>query len=480
MTHRDPGAAPAVAVLPGHGVGPEIMAATLRVLEAAGGRFDVKEIPFPTDPAKTGQAMEEAVDVARAAGALLKGPGAGGRSEALRRGLGLYCHVRRATALDPIVPTRAPGMDILVIRESEEDVYGGQEQRQTHDVAQCSKLATRPAAERFVRTAFAWARAAGRSKLTCVTKANVLRLTDGLFHDVFKEIAAENPDMVADHMIADAAAAKMVESPEKFDVIVAPNLYGDILGDLAAQLAGRPALTPSARLGVEAAVFEPVHGPASPLAGKLVANPTGLLLSGVKLLRFLGQDDAGMRVRDAWLKTLEDGVQTPDMHREGERSRRVSTRGFADAIIERLGEQPRRMGARELPSGDLPGGVLSGLPRRAATPERRRSGLEVVIADDRRDVSELAATLQDLAPEGLALSVILNRSEKVWPGSKNSPRLHTSQWRCRFAAGPEGMAKGAMAELLVRIAKADLDAVRIETLNDYDGRPGYRVETGAA
>ena len=104
----------------------------------------------------------------------------------------------------------------------------------------------------------------------------------------------------------------------------------------------------------------------------------------------------------------------------------------------------------------------------------------MVIADDRRDVSELAATLQDLAPEGLALSVILNRSEKVWPGSKNSPRLHTSQWRCRFAAGPEGMAKGAMAELLVRIAKADLDAVRIETLNDYDGRPGYRVETGAA
>ncbi|MEO1688426.1 MAG: isocitrate/isopropylmalate family dehydrogenase, partial [Pseudomonadota bacterium] len=332
MIPRDPSAPAPVAVMAGHGVGPEIMEATLRILDAAGARLDLREVRCPSDPKRTDGAMEEAADAARAAGVLLKGPVAGGRSEPLRRGLGLFCHVRRATALDPVVPSRAPGMDLLVIRESEEDVYGGLEHRQTHDVAQCIKLVTRPAAERFVRTAFAWARAAGRSRLTCVTKANVLRLTDGLFHDVFKEIAAENPDMAADHMIADAAAAKLVEAPERFDVIVAPNLYGDILGDLAAQLAGRPALTPSARIGVDAAVFEPVHGPAMPLAGKLVANPAGLLLSAVKMLRFVGQDEASSRVRDAWLRTIEDGVHTPDLHRAGVSKRRVSTRIFTQEV----------------------------------------------------------------------------------------------------------------------------------------------------
>jgi isocitrate dehydrogenase len=474
-----PEAAPVrAAILPGDGVGPEIMEATLRILDAAGAPVDAVPVTLGDPRTEDGRADWEAgLARVRETGALLKGPLAGGLSAPLRSDLALYCHIRRATALAPFVPARGPGMDVLVIRESEEDLYCGLEQRQTADVAQCVKLVTRPATERFLRTAFAWARAAGRRRVTCVTKDNVLRLTDGLFHEVFREVAADSPDLQADHMIVDAAAARMAEAPESFDVIVAPNLYGDILADLAAQMAGRPSLTPSVRIGPQAAVFEPVHGTAAHIAGKGAANPSGLILSAVKLLRHLGRGGAARLVRDAWLRTIEDGVHTPDIHRPNMSRRRVGSRAFADAVIERLGERPARLrpSAEAEPFAAPACPSVTATPARRPGPDRRLAGVDLGLVDDALGAEALAARLAPLAPAGLSLERIANRGATVWPveGGAPTPSLLADQWTCRFAAEP-GVAPAAVAELMRRAMEAGLDVARVENLYAFGDVPGWR------
>jgi len=466
------------AVLPGDGVGPEIMEATLRVLEAAGAEVDAVPVSLGDPRTESGRAEWEAgLARVRETGALLKGPLAGGLSAPLRSELSLYCHIRRATALSPFVPARGPGMDVLVIRESEEDLYCGLEHRQTADVAQCVKLVTRPAAERFLRTAFAWARAAGRRRVTCVTKDNVLRLTDGLFHEVFREVAADSPDLAADHLIVDAAAARMAEAPESFDVIVAPNLYGDILADLAAQMSGRPSLTPSVRIGPYAAVFEPVHGTAAHIAGKGAANPSGLILSAVKMLRHLGRGEAARLVRDAWLRTIEDGVHTPDIHRANMSRRRVGSAGFADALIQRLGEGPVRLRPSSEAEPFAPPAcrsVTAAPARRAATP-RRLAGVDLALVEVELGAEALAARLAPLAPPGLALERIANRGAVVWCREAGVPTtsLLADQWTCRFTA--EGaVAPSAVADLMRRTMEAGLEVVRSENLYVFGDVPGWR------
>src|SRR3989344_3050742 len=286
-----PPLAPApITVALGDGIGPEIMEASLRILEAGGARLAPEFVEIGEAVWREGHSSGLAPgvwDSLRRTGVFYKAPvttpqGGGVKSlnVTIRKTLGLYANVRPCVAYAPFVATRHPGMDLVIVRENEEDLYAGIEHRQTADVVQCLKLITRPGCERIARYAFEFARSQNRRKITCLTKDNIMKATDGLFRRVFEEVGADYPEIAQEHMIIDIGAARIADTPEAFDVVLAPNLYGDIVSDIAAQVAGSVGLAPSANIGERCAMFEAVHGSAPDLAGPGPANPPRLLPPG--------------------------------------------------------------------------------------------------------------------------------------------------------------------------------------------------------
>src|SRR5262245_35749433 len=254
-----------ITVANGDGIGPEIMAATLAVLDAAGAQLDIETVEIGEKVYLAGNSAgiePSSWESLRRTKVFLKAPittpqGGGFKSlnVTTRKTLGLYANVRPCVSYHPFVATKHPVMDVVIVRENEEDLYAGIEYRLTEDVYQCLKLITRPGSEKIVRYAFEYARQNGRKKVTCFTKDNIMKLTDGLFHKVFDEVAAGYPDIEKEHWIVDIGAAKLADSPEAFDVVVMPNLYGDILSDVAAQIAGSVGLAGSANIGLNYAMF---------------------------------------------------------------------------------------------------------------------------------------------------------------------------------------------------------------------------------
>ena len=277
-----------ITVAKGDGIGPEIMDATLHILKEAGARLDIEEIEIGEKVYLRGNTAgieKSSIESMLRTKVFLKAPittpqGGGYKSlnVTTRKMLGLYANVRPCVAYDPYIPTKHPGMDVVIVRENEEDLYAGIEHQQTPDVTQCLKLITRSGCERIVRYAFEYAIRNNRKKVTVFMKDNIMKLTDGLFHKVFDEIAPEYPDIVNEAWIVDIGAAKLADTPGAFDVIVMPNLYGDILSDVAAQIAGSVGLAGSANIGAKYAMFEAIHGSAPRRAGQNLANPSGLLL----------------------------------------------------------------------------------------------------------------------------------------------------------------------------------------------------------
>jgi isocitrate dehydrogenase len=479
------GTARAVALAEGDGIGPEIVDATRAVLDAAGARLEFRPVELGEAVYRRGitsGVAPEAWDVLRATGLLLKGPittpqGGGVKSlnVTLRKTLGLFANVRPCVAYDPFIPVQHPHLDVVIVRENEEDVYAGIEHRQTDDVVQCLKLVSRPGCERVVRYAFEYARHRGRRKVTCFTKDNIMKLTDGLFHRVFDEVAAEYPEIEREHMIVDIGMARLASAPQLFDVVVTPNLYGDIVSDIAAELAGSVGLAPSANIGERFAMFEAIHGSAPAIAGQGVANPSGLLLSAVKLLAHVGQGETAAVVHNAWLRTIEDGVHTADIHREGASRRRVGTREFAAAVVERLGEAPRRLRRASYSPDPVPI-----LPPRPRPPARKELvGVDVFVHWKPGPPSALAAELRRQETDPLRLTMITNRGVKVWP--EGFPETFcTDHWRCRFQpADPKGEARpGDVVGLLQRLAEAGVDFVKTEHLYRFDGEPGFSLGQG--
>src|SRR5256714_8154168 len=344
-----------IPVAHGDGIGPEIMDATLAIIKQAGARIEIETIEIGEQVYKRGidTGIEpSAWDSLRRTKVFLKAPittpqGGGYKSlnVTVRKTLGLYANVRPCVAYHPFVKTKHPQMNVVIVRENEEDTYAGIEHRQTEQVVQCLKLISRPGREKIVRYAFEYARRNNRKKVTCFTKDNIMKLTDGLFHKVFDEIGAEYTDIEQEHWIVDIGAAKLADTPEAFDVIVMPNLYGDILSDVAAQIAGSVGLAGSGNIGTSAAMFGAIHGAAPRRAGQNLANPSGLLLGAVMMLVHIDQADIAERVHNAWLRTIEDGVHTYDIYKEGVSQLKVGTREFAEAVVERLGQMPQTLKA---------------------------------------------------------------------------------------------------------------------------------------
>lgn len=474
-----------ITVAKGDGIGPEIMDATLEILMAAGAKIEVEEIEVGEKvylAGNTAGIAKESWDVIRRNKVFLKAPittpqGGGYKSlnVTTRKFLGLYSNVRPCMSLHPFVATKHPIMDVVIVRENEEDLYAGIEHQQTDEVVQCLKLISRPGCEKIVRYAFEYAKHYGRKKVTCFTKDNIMKQTDGLFHQVFDEIAKEYPEIENEHWIIDIGAAKMADTPEAFDIIVMPNLYGDVLSDVAAQIAGSVGLAGSANIGEECAMFEAIHGSAPRRAGQNMANPSGLLQGAIMMLNHIGQTKIAEKIQNAWLKTIEDGIQTYDVYKEGVSQEKVGTKEFAQAVIANLGQEPKL-----LKSVTYDENAALNLPKyeRKAPAKKELVGVDLFVHWSGKNPDELAAIVQALDTNEVKLSMITNRGIKVWPEGFEET-FCTDHWRCRFKP-TEGiqMSKHSIINLLNEAIQQGVDTIKTENLYTFDGKMGFSLGQG--
>ena len=474
-----------ITVAKGDGIGPEIMDATLEIILEAGAKIEIEEIEVGEKVYLSGNTSGIAAsswDIIRRNKIFLKAPittpqGGGYKSlnVTTRKFLGLYSNVRPCKSLHPFVKTKHPEMDIVIVRENEEDLYAGIEHQQTDEVVQCLKLISRPGCEKIVRYAFEYAKQQNRKKVTCFTKDNIMKQTDGLFHQVFDEIAKEYPEIENEHWIIDIGAAKMADTPEAFDVIVMPNLYGDVLSDVAAQITGSVGLAGSANIGEECSMFEAIHGSAPRRAGQNIANPSGLLQGAIMMLNHIGQTDVAEKVQNAWLTTLEDGIHTYDIFKEGTSKQKVGTKEFAKAVISNLGKKPTIL----KPVSYANNSALT-LPKYKRKPAGKKVlvGVDIFVHWTGSNPNELAEEVKAVQISGIELSMITNRGIKVWPDGF-SETFCTDHWRCRFKP-VEGsqISKANIIDLLDNALKKNIDTIKTENLYSFDGKSAYSLGQG--
>jgi isocitrate dehydrogenase len=476
-----------ITVAYGDGIGPEIMQVTLDVLIAAGANleFDVIEIGekvyrkgIPTG------ISDNAWESLRNNKVFLKAPittpqGGGFKSlnVSTRVALGLFSNVRPCRSFFPYVPTNHPLTDLVVIRENEEDIYSGIEHQQTNEVVQALKLISKPGSERIIRFAFEYAKAYGRKKVTCMTKDNILKQADGLFHKIFDKVAREYPEIENNHMIIDIGSAIIADRPHSLDVVVTQNLYGDIISDIAAQVTGSVGLGGSANIGDEVAMFEAIHGSAPDIAGLDIANPSGLLNAAVMMLVHIDQAEVAEKIENAWLKTIEDGIHTSDIYNK-DSVRKVWTSEFAKEVILRLGQTPNRLRPVSYKSGASMKKIELDKP---VVAKKELVGVDVFFdwKEKDRDPKILGDSLKKISTDDLNLKMITNRGVKVYPDGYPGT-FCTDHWRCRFVSPTEGnqVSHTQILELLNQINSKGFDFIKTENLYSFDGERGYSLGQG--
>lgn len=478
-----------VTVAYGDGIGPEIMEASLHILQEAGATLELEIIEIGEKVYLRGNTSgiePNAWESLRRTKVFYKAPittpqGGGFKSlnVTARKRLGLYANIRPCVAYAPYVDTKHPGMDVVIVRENEEDLYAGMEYELGPGVMECLKIISRPGTEKIVRFAFEYAKQNGRKKVTCFTKDNIMKMSDGLFHKIYDEIGAEYPDIEKEHWIVDIGAAKLADTPTAFDVVVMPNLYGDVLSDVAAQIAGSVGLAGSANVGITASMFEAIHGSAPRRAGQNLANPSGLLLGGVMMLVHIGQWEAAERVHNAWLRTLEDGIHTYDIYEPSVSKEKVGTKEFASAVVARMGKKPEKLKAVSY------AGAASPRKEWTPNPNRKPAKVEIVGVDfyvgSSRTPQELGDALSKISHEGIGLRMMDNRGTIVWPGGMKETFV-IDNYRCRFQP-PEGSASqtvthAQISALYQKVAAAGYDIVKTETLRTFDGQQGFTLAQG--
>lgn len=475
-----------ITVALGDGIGPEITNATLAILNAADARIAPEFIEIGESVYLAGHSSgiaSSAWDSLRRNKVFLKGPittpsGKGYKSlnVTIRKTLGLYANVRPCISYAPFVQTLHPKMDVVIIRENEEDLYAGIEHRQTDEVYQCLKLITRPGCENIIRYAFDYARSHGRKKVTCMVKDNIMKMTDGLFYQVFQEIGHEYPDIQQERFIIDIGSAKLATRPEQFDVIVTLNLYGDIISDIAAEMTGSIGLAGSANIGEHVAMFEAIHGSAPDIAGKGLANPSGMLLSAIMMLIHIRQADIAERIHNAWLATLEDGIHTADLQ-SAQTKQQVNTMEFAQAVIARLGQEPTQFQPVRYQNA-LPLTTKAPAKLRPATAIKALVGVDIFIHQHFLSPAQLASRLTTLGTAALHLDMITNRGVKVWPNGF-AETLCTDHWRCRFTHPTQKtISQQDIMQLLMRLTDCGIDVIKTENLCTFDGVIGFALGQG--
>ncbi len=455
-----------VTLIEGDGIGPEICASVVRVFEAAGVPVDWERAEAGlTAIERTGSGVpEETLASIKRNRLALKGPtttpvGGGHKSVnvTIRKALDLYANIRLARTM-PAVHTRFDNVNILVVRENIEDTYAGIENWQTPNVAQCLKLITRPGSMAVIRYAFEEARKLGRKRVTCVHKANIHKITDGLFLEVFRQVAAEYTDIEANDIIVDNCCMQLVTRPDQFDVLVLPNLYGDIVSDLCAGIVGGLGVAPGGNIGRDCAIFEAVHGSAPDIAGKGLANPTALLLSGVQMLQFMGYVGYADAIQDALSAALASGIRTRDLGGS------ASTEEFTNAIIGNL----RPVTSTEPVSVSAPS-VAGSAAQDAIDEEWTLQGVDVFVRSN-----GLPDVPDTIGP--FTLQMKSNRGTKVWPGVTPNILL-VDHYCCRYVA-PGAITRTDAGNLIADLTSRSVDWVHVELLHTANGQVRYSKAQG--
>lgn len=460
----------------GDGIGPEIMESAVAILTAAKAdlKFNTIEIGNKVyekgfSAGVTPQAFEELAKTKVLLKAPITTPQGGGFKSlnvTLRKKLGLFANVRPIVSLHPFVKTNFPKMDLVIVRENEEDLYAGIEYRSTDQTYTSIKLVSRDGCEKIIRYAFEYAVKNGRKKVTCMSKDNIMKLTDGLFHKIFNEIAAEYKQIAVDHYIIDIGTARLAAKPEIFDVIVTLNLYGDIISDVAAEISGSVGLAGSANIGENFAMFEAIHGSAPDIAGKNIANPSGLLNAAVMMLVHIGQVEAAAKIRDALYKTIEDGIHPADIFGASSKVK-AGTKEFTKEVIARLGSKPAQLPVANFVLGSDK--KLNFKVKERAPDERKLIGLDLYV-NLSLPLDELVAILPKLGNAKFEVKMFSCRGVVLWPYADKSmiPEYYAGQGDLRVRI----IGKGIMGQNSQEIASADSVTIKdiLELLSEINAR----------
>lgn len=480
-----------IAVAKGDGIGPEIMDAVLKI-------FDAAKVPLSYEVVDMGKWVfdkgfsngmtPEAQQTIEELGILFKGPmetpkGKGVKSVNVtaRKTWNTYANKRTFQTLhgvDTVFSKAGIPIDITIVRENIEDTYGGIEHMLTHDVALSRRFITRPGSEQVIKYAFEMAKQKGARRITCGHKANIMKITDGLFLEVFYEVAKNYPELKADDVIVDDLCMKLVTKPDLFDVVVLTNLQGDIVSDLCAGLVGGLGFAPSANIGDHISIFEAVHGTAPDIAGKNLANPTALLLSGIGMLQHIGLLESSALIENALLYTLESGVHTGDF---GDKSTPAkSTTEFADAIISNFGKQPTHNPKPE--NTDVPNYCtvvrLSKNPMLESKEENQETivGVDMFIESNEQP-QEVANSCLLHVGDKFKLVTISNRGTQVWPSGSVFTNL-VNQYRCRFESVNEMPLTQTDILNLYQNLTQSFKVCSTEILNMWNGKKAYSLAQG--
>src|SRR5712672_192363 len=468
-----------ITVLPGDGIGPEVVESALAIVNATGVAVEFEKCEAGAQAFKKGIVTgvpRETIDSIERTHVVLKGPletpiGYGNRSAnvTLRTLFETYGNIRPVREL-PGVQTAFTGrnLDIVIVRENIEDLYAGIEYMETPGVAEGLKLISREGCEKIVKLAFAFAIAEGRKAVHCATKANIMKLTEGLLQRTFEEFAPQYPAIKSKHILIDNCAHQLAMRPEQFDVIVPTNMNGDILSDLTSGLTGGLGFAPSANIGNDVSIFEAVHGSAPDIAGKNKANPTALILSGAMMLRHIGEGKAANDVEQAVLVALESGIRTSDMIGV---DTPATTTELTQVVIASLGKRSKVSPPRDYKTVELPKARLG--VNVVAAKSRRVSGVDIYVESD-LEPKPLATSLDKLAStSSLRLEMITNRGAMVFPSNDRRVSL-VDHFRCRFVqreAGPD-LADADILALLKNVG-AQYRWMHIEKLQEFDGEPAF-------
>ena len=480
-----------IAVAKGDGIGPEIMEAVIGIFNAAKLPLEYQYVDMGKwvfDKGFSNGMTPEAKETIEQLGILFKGPmetpkGKGVKSVNVtaRKTWNTYANDRKFQTLsgvDTVFSKAGINIDLTIVRENIEDTYGGIEHMLTEDVAIARRFITRGGSEQVIRYAFEMAQKKGAKRITCGHKANIMKLTDGLFLEVFNEIAKEYPNLKADDVIVDDLCMKLVSRPDLFDVIVLTNLQGDIVSDLCAGLVGGLGFAPSSNIGDHISIFEAVHGTAPDIAGKNIANPTSLLLSGLNMLRHLGMMEKAVMIENALLYTLESGVHTGDF---GDKSiPSVNTTAFAQAIIDNFGKQPKHNPKPTLQDFEfIP--TNSNIVENPMLLGKQHQAHKILGADffveSTLQPNAIAKIASKNENDKLKLVTISNRGTQVWPTGSVYTNL-VNQFRIRFETDPSTpLSQAAIIELYTALSK-DFQVSSLELLNMWGDKKAYSLAQG--
>ncbi|MFK8040251.1 MAG: NADP-dependent isocitrate dehydrogenase [Rickettsiaceae bacterium] len=487
----------AITVAFGDGIGPEIMNSVLWILKEAEAKLAIETIEVGEELYKKGHTSgisSDAWELIDRTAILLKAPittpqGGGYKSlnVTLRKTLGLYANIRPTVSYYPFVDTMHPKINLVIVRENEEDLYAGIEYRQTKDMYESLKLISRTGSARIIEFAFNYAMKNNRSKLACFSKDNIMKFSDGIFHKMFDEIKIKYPNIQSSHHIIDIATADLSSTPEKFDVIVTSNLYGDIISDVAAKISGSVGLAGSANVGDKYSMFEAVHGSAPDIANQDIANPSGLLNAAIMMLVHIGQVQVASNIENAWKKTIEDGIHTKDIYKETISKKKVGTKEFAKSVIERLGEKPKQLAEANYPNhneiNDVDKKASSIISQNTINIDTKKElvGVDVFLDIDVISAQDIADRILKIDLFDFKLQTIATKGLKLWPSDHKIQSFPISDhWCCRFMSNVqnESITHKSITLLLKSLNDHGFDFIKIENLYKFDGVNGFTLLQG--